>query len=536
MIHKTLPITMLSTGADLKFREALGYVRWPSNLPLTIIFVLLAWCVALGVYRLCIHPLSCYPGPLAARISGLYGASYAWRGQLHTRTLQDHKTYGRVVRQGPSKLVFNSVQALNDIYKNELVTKSHAYRLALRPPGVSGLIDTMDRSLHRQKRKLAVRVLNERSLRDFEPTMLAQVDILIQQFFIACQGPEPAAVNVAEKFKYFTMDVMGHLALSYPLKLQTKVENRFMIDSTGTFFFNLAFQLPALTSISRLLSRIRGEVVWGREYLEVIEKMARTRLREGQCVKQDLAYMSDSGRLSESDDLWLEEILTEAIFVLSAGSDSVSACLGAVFFYLSRNPRCYHQLAQEIRSTFKHSSEIRGGPQLSSCLYLRACLDESLRMSPPLPGTLWREAAANTARPLVIDGEVVPQGTQFGVNTYAIHHNEEYFPEPFKFNPDRWLSSGQGQSRANKQAFVPFSVGARSCIGKQMAYLETSLVVAKTLWHFDFMPVTAEASASGSPTGLDAEKLGPSPPEYEIRDQYTAHHDGPLLTFRPRRM
>ncbi|KAG8409229.1 hypothetical protein J3458_019346 [Metarhizium acridum] len=108
-------------------------------------------------------------------------------------------------------------------------------------------------------------------------------------------------------------------------------------------------------------------------------------------------------------------------------------------------------------------------------------------MSPAIPGTLWREevsGAKASAKPLVVDGHVIPRGVHVGVNTYSLLHNDEYFPEPFVFKPERWLDAASGQ--ANKDAFAPFSLGARGCLGKSVAYMGTSLVIAKTLWHFDF--------------------------------------------------
>ena len=82
----------------------------------------------------------------------------------------------------------------------------------------------------------------------------------------------------------------------------------------------------------------------------------------------------------------------------------------------------------------------------------------------------------------------MPPGTQVGVNIYTLHHNETYFPEPYKFTPERWLPSEtpEAQRKAMHEAFTPFSIGYRGCAGKSMAYLETSLVIAKTLWYFDF--------------------------------------------------
>ncbi|RYP42527.1 hypothetical protein DL767_000215 [Monosporascus sp. MG133] len=111
-------------------------------------------------------------------------------------------------------------------------------------------------------------------------------------------------------------------------------------------------------------------------------------------------------------------------------------------------------------------------------------------MSPPIPATLWRTQVQDDGEPMIIDGHIVPKGTEIGVNTYAFHHNENIFPDPFCFNPDRWLDcSADGKDEIQRKAFAVFSTGARGCPGKAVAYLEISLVIAKTLWYFDFEPV-----------------------------------------------
>lgn len=205
-----------------------------------------------------------------------------------------------------------------------------------------------------------------------------------------------------------------------------------------------------------------------------------------------------------------------------------------MFFYLSRNPRCYQRLANEIRATFRVDSDIRSGSQLASCSYLRACIDETLRLSPALPGALWREKAQegkNSETPLLVDGQAIPDGTQIGVNTYALLHNEEYFPEPFSFKPERWHNGS-----ASKEAFAPFSLGARGCLGKSMAYLEVSLVMAKTLWNLDFEE--APGVPSNHQVGMAERELGKGTErvnEFQLYDTFAAVHDGPYLNFRPAR-
>lgn len=213
------------------------------------------------------------------------------------------------------------------------------------------------------------------------------------------------------------------------------------------------------------------------------------------------------------------------------GSDTTSTTLSALFFYLSRNPECYSRLCQEIRSAFSSDSEIRSGTQLASCTYLRACLDETLRMCPAVPGTLWREETLESkalSKPLVIDGHVIPEGTYFGVNTYALLHNEKYFRNPFAFKPERWLE-GAAPGDANREAFAPFSLGIRGCLGKSIAYLGTSLVMAKTLWHFDFEMSPRIKVSNPYKTELEAPMFGSD--EFSFRDNFSASHDGPFLRF-----
>ncbi|OTA92489.1 hypothetical protein M434DRAFT_396371 [Hypoxylon sp. CO27-5] len=494
------------------------------------------YSILLAAYRLLFHPLSKYPGPLTAKVSGLYGAFYASRTTLHLRTWQDHVRYGPIVRHGPNKLVFNSIQALRSIYQNDRITKSRSYLVSQRAPGIYGLFNAVDKTIHQKKRRLVGQPLSDKSLRAFEPVMIGQIDIFIQQLLRSCRtkGRDAVPINMTNQSKYLTMDVMGYLAFGYPLNLQTEATNRVMAHSTANFFFNIGLQLPFLGSFRVWTLRSLRSLIRGKRYLQSLEKVIIQRLAEGQHVKHDLLFMSDSLRVSEDNQVWLDEIRSEAIWFLIAGSDTTSTTLSALFFYLTRNPDCYQRLAREIRSTFSDGSEIYSGPRLASCSYLRACIDETLRMSPALPGTLWREKAAGVSpsEPLVIDGRIIPEGTQLGVNTYALLHNEEYFPSPFTFKPERWLDPESNQ--ASREAFAPFSLGSRSCLGKSMAYLEVSLVMAKTLLQLDFDEAPGVRGAHL--TRLSEKELGKGTErvkEFQMYDMFAAAHDGPFLKFRP---
>lgn len=105
-----------------------------------------------------------------------------------------------------------------------------------------------------------------------------------------------------------------------------------------------------------------------------------------------------------------------------------------MFFYLSRNPKAYARLATEIRTTFTSASEIHQGPLLKRCTYLRAVIDETMRMSPSALTPTWREQEATSVAAgehFIVDGHDIPPGTQVAISQYSLQHNPKYFPEPF---------------------------------------------------------------------------------------------------------
>jgi len=205
-----------------------------------------------------------------------------------------------------------------------------------------------------------------------------------------------------------------------------------------------------------------------------------------------------------------------------------------VFFYLSQNRNCYEKLVTEIRTNFKCPSEIQTGPQLAQCSYLRACINEAMRMSPPISSTLWREVCKGG---IVVDNRYIPEGVDIGVSPYALHHNENIFPESYKFKPERWIKSEDNSSETfNKawDAFSPFSLGTRACAGRTMAYTEISDAIARTIWSLDMKRAEGGlgkigGGIEGAPEGYDREA------EFQLEDHITCCHSGPYLQFRVRK-
>ncbi|KAI1856795.1 hypothetical protein JX265_011436 [Neoarthrinium moseri] len=481
----------------------------PAFLYVSLLVIL--YGILLLSYRILLHPLKAYPGLFLARLSDIHNGYYVMRKSLHLVSRSYHQKYGKVIRHGPNKLLFNTPKALHDIYNNDMVVKSYVYSVFIQTPGVHSLFTVVDKQHHTAKRRIVGQVINDRSMKMFEPSMAGQIDIYLKLLSESSKRPDPKPVNMTQMFEYLACDIVGLLAFGYHLNLQTEATNRFMLQGmySANHWTNLRMHFFILHQLGliRIIRRLNGSI---------------------------LVSKANAETTSQDDRIHMSEIWSEGISFFPAGAFSTSGALSALFFYLSQSPSCYKRLATEIRSAFAASHEIRGGPKLADCQYLRACIDEALRIAPPVPGTMWREPAANNSKPLIIDGHYIPPGTQIGVNIYAIHHNPEYFQDPFTFKPERWLSeTPEAQRKSMQDAFSAFSVGYRGCAGKAMAYLESSLVVAKTLWYFDFERAPGKLGEVGG--GRPGSHNGRSRlDEFQLYDIISGAHDGPFLIFTSR--
>ncbi|KAI0548395.1 cytochrome P450 [Xylaria curta] len=485
------------------------------------------------IYQRFFHRLSKYPGPVLASLSDAYGGFYAGKKCLHLVTRENQLKYGAVVRQGPNKLVFSSISALRDIYKNDRVTKPKFYT-AIGSGAQVNVFSTADKQLHRSRRQLISQILTDRSLHAFEPKIVERIDILLNQLFDSARASYP--VNLSRSMRRLSMDVAGLLSFGFDLNLQKSNENAFMFTTLDTIvprsnvFYHFFSSRAWLRWLSMLLSRKMIE-----QYMGLVEKIVNIRMSEEIDARHDLYSLVANILDSESGGLRKSELWAEANFFLTAAGETTRTAMCATLFYLSRSPVCYGKLADEIRGNFPTGNAINGAA-LNNCRYLRACINEALRMSPPGPGILWREQDPNDVsnNPLVIDGHVIPPGTVFGINTYSLHHNEDYFPNSFVYNPDRWIDSKNSeQANLVRDAFVPFSIGSRACAGKSLAYLEIGLVLAKIVWYFDFESASGKLGeiGGGNPSlGPGREKTS----EFQLYEMFTSNHDGPYLIFKPR--
>ena len=171
-------------------------------------------------------------------------------------------------------------------------------------------------------------------------------------------------------------------------------------------------------------------------------------------------------------------IRSELLNILLAGRDTTASLLTNVWFVLSKRPDIWSKLQADIASL---DGEVPTFEELKNLKYLKALLNESLRLHPVVPANS-REALEDTVLPIGggPDGSAplfVKKGNTVAWSVYTMHRRKDFYGEDAEeFKPERWLddpATGEKGLRPGWE-YLPFNGGARICLGQQFALTEAS--------------------------------------------------------------
>ncbi|QYT03602.1 hypothetical protein H0G86_010550 [Trichoderma simmonsii] len=191
-------------------------------------------------------------------------------------------------------------------------------------------------------------------------------------------------------------------------------------------------------------------------------------------------FMTSMTTKRNGESLTFEELTSNASILIIAGSETTATALSAAAYYLGLFPEVQAKLAKEVRTTFNSAEDITI-TSVQHLTYMLAVLDEVMRMYPPVVSGLPRLTAEGGA---MIAGEYVPEDTIVEVWQWPLFHNPNYWTQPDDFIPERWLGD-PNFANDRRECFQPFSTGPRNCIGKNLAYSEMRLILARVIMQYD---------------------------------------------------
>ena len=182
-------------------------------------------------------------------------------------------------------------------------------------------------------------------------------------------------------------------------------------------------------------------------------------------------------------------ILTMAVSMAFAGSETTGISLAAVFYYLLKNPQCYRRLVEEIdtavsqRTIMDRPTGLVSWAESQKLLYLDACIKEAFRLHPAAGLPLERVVPSQGAD---ICGERIKGGTIVGCSAWVIHRRPEIYGERVEdYRPERWLEADKEARKEMEACMFQFGMGSRTCIGKNISLLEIYKLVPSFLRRYE---------------------------------------------------
>ncbi|KAI9149656.1 Trichothecene C-4 hydroxylase [Paramyrothecium foliicola] len=446
---------------------------------------------AQAIYNLYFHPLRHIPGPKLWIAFPILGQISRVRGVLDSYMCELHRIYGEAVRYGPDEVSIITEQAWRDIYDHKPNQLERNILSSTRRPDIFDA-NEVD---HDRYRKAMSHAFSPRGLQEQEPIVKGYLDMLIDRLKHVAEKGEKT--DMVQWYNFTLFDIIGDLAFGQSFGGLRDQVLHFSISFTFEAFKLLTYleagaRYPLLLKLLELFTP--KSIIEARDRKEEhAEATVKQRLENGSMHgRGDFmdAMLRNRGKPQGLND---KELVANASTLITAGSETTATILCGVTYWLLRSPDIYEKVVQEVRSAYNSESEIQMSTTITKLPFTVACIQEAFRLYPPVPSCLQRvtpETGITRISGYDIPPNLTFEQTKVGVHALAAYTDPMNWHKPELFLPERWLPEAKKDESSpyyndRRNALQPFSVGPRSCIGRDMAGQEMRLILARLLWNFD---------------------------------------------------
>ncbi len=350
----------------------------------------------------------------------------------------------------------------------------------LKGPGVmrldrmlgNGLI-TSEGDVHRHQRKLVQPTFHRHRVSGYATSMVQAAE----QKALAWQ--DNTTLDMVQEMMELTLTIVGKTLFNADVKDAASTVR----DALTTAME--AFRKQGMSPLGDLLERLplplNARLKRAREHLDavvyrIIDEHRRSGIDQGDLLSMLLITGKEDGQgMSE------QQLRDEVMTLFLAGHETTAHALTWTWYLLAQHPAVLATLQRELDAVLSgRAPTIEDLPRL---LYTERVLKESMRLCPPIWSIDRRALCATT-----IQDVFIPQGARVILSQYTVHHDPRFYPDPDRFDPDRWTP--EAQSARPKFAYFPFGGGPRLCIGESFAWTEGILLLATLAqrWELHLVP------------------------------------------------
>ncbi|KAK5107597.1 hypothetical protein LTR62_000991 [Meristemomyces frigidus] len=452
-------------------------------LPSLLVF-LVALLLVYTLYQRRFHPLASLPGPYSASLSRLWITKHSWDGDMNTTMIDLHHKHGSLIRTGPNEISVSDLSAIKQIYgAGTKFVKSDWYSV-WQGHRQYDLFGERNERKHAEQRRLVSRAYAMESLKDLEP----YVDDAVHVFLDHMSELSGRVVDMGNWVQLFAFDVIGEITFSKRFGFMDAAGDDGSFKQIERALVSAAWvgQVPWLYWTLDALTPYIGNHLGiaarhGTLRRFAVQEITARQDRGGH--QQDILSKLKAVQKAKPDEMDENAVASMATSNLFAGSDTTAISIRAIIYYLLKNPHCKRKLIEEIdhfNREGKLSDPVKLG-EADAMPYLQAVMYEALRLHPAVGMSLPRVTPPGGAN---VADHYIPAGTVIGVNPWVIHRNKSICGEDVEsFRPERWMDE---EKKGDMQRFFfAFGAGARTCIGRNISWMEMSKLIPTLFLHYN---------------------------------------------------
>ncbi|WVY91028.1 hypothetical protein V8G54_036542 [Vigna mungo] len=415
-------------------------------------------------------------------------------GSLHhlVGSLPQHRLRELAKKHGPlmhlqlgesSTVVVSSPEVAKDIMKTyDAIFAQRPHRIVAQTMcyGSTDIVTAPYGGYWKQQRRICSQeLLSNRRVRSFRSIRETEVLNLVRYI----ETNTGSCVNLTEKVTCMTSAIIARAAFGEKCKDQEEFISliKKIVERAGRLFISDLFPsqkwLYVISGEKTMVEKFhrKYDVITGNIITEAEKSIGEVEVNSLLSV---LLNLKNQGGLEYP--LTTNNIKAVMLNIFAGGTDTSSAVIVRAMSEMSENPKVMNKAREEVRRVFG-SKGYMNEESLEELKYLKAVIKETLRLHPSSPLLVPKESRESCE----VKGYTIPAGTKVIVNAWAIGRDPDYWNDPDKFNPERFMNS-EIDYKGSHHEFIPFGAGRRMCPGMSFGINIIELCLAQLLYYFNW--------------------------------------------------
>ncbi|KAI9929458.1 hypothetical protein MW887_000930 [Aspergillus wentii] len=459
-----------------------------------------------AIHRALKSPLSSIPGPWYAPYTTMHLRYGFANGTIWKMVEKNHRKYGSIFRLGPRQIWIADKEAMHRILQTIDLPKASMYAEISRDRFSPGLFGEIRPEPHKHLKRFLNPAITINYVDNLNPFFATSIKDLISGYAAQIDAKKHQKgylykTDLMDDLHKLALDIMGECSFGHGFgqvnpekKIDSDLDENVWRSIPHNIFSGMTkrYQMVYVKRLFRSLG-LEMKFDWPSQMITAIKAIIDKRKNSGIDRPDLLQHLITDGEKADTRvRMNARDVTDQMSEVLLAGSETTSSTIACLFLELLRTPAAKKKLLASLpvlkpNDLIIGSKDIRTDPKFE---YLDACIKEALRLHP-----IASEMGRRTGKEWVnLMGYNLPPGTVVSASYRNLHRNPEFWPQPMRYWPERWLegSAREGAPEPDVRAYFPFSSGKHACIGKNFAWAEMQMVVANLFSRFDFTEVQGQ--------------------------------------------